>query len=209
MVSEPRLVLVTDPMCSWCWGMTRDVESAMATLADTVHFDFMLGGINPHSTLPVGDYGRRLLRKLWADVEATTGAPFSGRFPDSYIHNSTLPCLAIEAVREELDVVPFGFLHRLQEQFFIEARNINDLELLCATAGEFGWPDAVIRNGVNSERIRSRVQFQFDNARSYGTSALPSVLLENAGKLTLLAGGYVDAHMLCSLVQARLTQAQA
>ena len=73
-----RIVLVTDPMCSWCWGMADEFNEAMSTLQEGVEFDLLLGGINTHGTQPIGAYGRRYLMRLWREVADTTGQ-LSGR----------------------------------------------------------------------------------------------------------------------------------
>ena len=110
-----HVYVVTDPMCSWCWGMAGAVEEAAHVLRDEVTFELLLGGINTHGTQPIGEFGRRHLMKLWQEVHATTGQPFGFRLPDEFIYNSTLPCVAVEALRRRSGVAPFGFLHRLQQ----------------------------------------------------------------------------------------------
>jgi putative protein-disulfide isomerase len=200
----PRLLVVTDPMCSWCWGMSGAVEQAAQRLADEVAFDLLLGGINTTSTLPVGDYGRRLLMRIWREVQATTGQAFGYRLPDGLVYNSTRACLAVAAVRRRTGKAPFGFLHRLQQLLFAEGRDTGDSELLARTAEEFGVPAAVVRAGLDDPGLHDELRAEFAGARVYGTQALPSLLLEVDGRRRLLAGGYVDDAMLVSLVRGAL-----
>jgi putative protein-disulfide isomerase len=200
----PRLLVVTDPMCSWCWGMSSAVEGAAQTLAGDVAFDLLLGGINTSSTRPVGDYGGRLLMRIWRDVHATTGQAFSFRLPEGLVYNSTRACLAVAAVRRKTGKAPFGYLHRLQQLLFAEGRNTGDPELLARTAEEFGVPAAVVRAGLDDPRLQDQLRAEFAGARIYGTQALPNLLLEVDGRRRLLAGGYVDAAMLVSLVRGAL-----
>ena len=209
-----RIVLVTDPMCSWCWGLTRDFEEARRSLAQEVTFDLVLGGINVDSTQPIGDYGRRYLKRLWQDVHATTGQPFGFRLPERYVHNSVRSCLAVEAVRQvrlnaglaAAEAVPFDYLHELQRLFFVEGQDITNHDLLRATAQAFSVPqdafDARMADPVTLERVR----FQFDNANRFGTNALPCMLIEGKdGTLSLLAGGYLDASMMADIIRERLS----
>jgi putative protein-disulfide isomerase len=200
----PRLLVVTDPMCSWCWGMSAAVEQAAEALLGEVAFDLVLGGINTQSTQPVGDYGRRYLMHIWREVEATTGQPFAFRVADGLIYNSTRACLAVAAVRRALGRPPFGYLHRLQQLMFAEGRNIGDPKLLARTAEAFDVPAAVVRAGFDDEALQEALQREFAAARCYGTQALPNLVLERNGRRRLLAGGYVDAGMLASLVRDAL-----
>lgn len=196
-----RVVVVTDPMCSWCWGMAAEVELARQKLADAVTFDLMLGGINTHGTQPIGDYGRRYLMKLWREVEATTGQPFGYRLPDEYVHNSTRTCLAVQSIRNLRGDVPFDYLHRLQYLFFVEGRDITQAELLGELAVEAGVDRQAFDQTMMAEATLEQIRFQFDSAGQFGTQALPSLLIERGdAQLALLAGGYVDAAMIETLV---------
>ncbi|MEZ5557479.1 MAG: hypothetical protein R3E86_02925 [Pseudomonadales bacterium] len=183
--------------------MSEAVEEAASRLRGEVAFDLLLGGVNTHATQPVGDYGRRLLLHIWREVHATTGARFGFRVPDGIVYNSTLPCLAVLAVRQALGRPPFGYLHRLQQLFFQEGCNVNDLEVLCRTATEFEVAAGHVRRAVSDADLLAKLQAEFDSARVYGTSALPSVLVEVSGERSLLAGGYLDADMLVALVRER------
>jgi putative protein-disulfide isomerase len=162
----------------------------------------MLGGINTHGTQPIGDYGRRFLMKLWREVAQTTGQKFGFKLPDEYVHNSSLACRAIEVVRDCVGEPPFDYLHELQQRFFVDGENINDIELLSELAEPYGVEVGTLTDKVGQVTIVERVKFQFDHAGAFGTNALPSLLIEKNDKLQLLAGGFVDAEMLRELLAA-------
>lgn len=194
--------IVTDPMCSWCWGTTPHYEATMARLEDRVAFDIAMSGINVHSTRPVGAYGRERLGALWREVTAVTGQHFCHRLPAGTVYNSLLPCLAVEAMRDVQGAPPFGYVHRLQQRFFAEGVNVNDLETLLETAAEFGASPDAVRPLMNSAPVRERTRWSFDNARGYGTQAVPNVLVSADGAtFRLLAGGFVDASQLTADVE--------
>ncbi len=197
-MTPKRVVLVTDPLCSWCWGMADEFLLARERLAEQVDFDLMLGGINVHGTQPIGDYGRRFLMKLWREVADTTGQTFGFKLPEEYVHNSVAPCLVLEAVREATDSAPFDLLHDLQRRFFVTGEDITDLQLLSEQAAEHGVENLKAR--MHDEALRERLRFQFDNAGAFGTNAMPSLLIEEQGTMRLLAGGYVDAGMMETLI---------
>ena len=200
-----RVVIVTDPMCSWCWGMSGDIDIARRKHHPTITYDFMLGGINPQGTQPIGAYGRRYLRRLWHEVAATTGQTFGELVPEVYVHNSRLACLAVEAIRLMTGSAPFDFLHQLQASFFVEQQNINDRNTLRRLASAAGYDADKMNKLMDSTQVNARVDFQFENAGAFGTGAMPSVLIEENSKMRLLAGGYVDASMLDQLLQEALS----
>jgi len=196
--------VVTDPMCSWCWGMSKAIEEAAHQLADSVRFDLLLGGINVHGTQPIGEFGRRHLMKIWAEVEAVTGQKFGFTLPEDFIYNSTLPCVALEAVRRRSLAPPFGFLHRLQQALFESGENINDPLVVDAIATEFGWRPQEMLAELSDEALHGEVAEQFSTSRNFGTNALPAVLIEKDGSRQLLAGGYADSAMLIQLLNDQM-----
>jgi len=197
------VVVVTDPMCSWCWGMAPAIELAASELGGEVEFDLLLGGINIHGSQHIGDFGKRHLLRIWHEVEATTGQSFGYRLPDAFVYNSTLPCIAVQSMRRRLGSAPFGYLHRLQQTFFAEGRNINDADVLADVATDFGCQRLEFRRNLEDPELAAAVAAEFASSRSYGTNALPSLLWETGGQRTLLAGGYVDADMLATLIDAK------
>ena len=201
---NPRLVVVTDPMCSWCFAASRHVENAMARFAGRVDFDLILGGINTHATQPIGEYGLKRLDGLWHQVTATTGQEFSHVFPEGCIYNSLLPCHAVEAARDLLSDPPLPYLHRLQKCFFLEATNINDRDVLASEAAEFGIDADDFLRRLDSAEIATRTQWGFTRSRRQGAGALPSFLFGTDEDLTLMAGGYLDTEFLCTEIESRL-----
>jgi putative protein-disulfide isomerase len=198
--------VVTDPMCSWCWGMSSAVEEAAHELTDEVIFDLLLGGINTHATQPIGEFGRRHLMRLWTEVRATTGAAFGFALPEGLVYNSTLPCVAVEALRRKSGRPPFGFLHRLQQCFFEEGRNVGQTEVLDWVAQEFGWSAGELSRELEDQTLHAAIQRQFDSSRTYGTNALPNVIMEVGRTRRLLFGGYADSAMIVSLIRDSLSR---
>lgn len=196
-------------MCSWCWGMSSAVEEAAHLLVGEVEFELLLGGINVQASQPIGEFGRRHLMKLWQDVHATTGQSFGFSLPHEFVYNSTLPCVALEALRRRSGRAPFGFLHRLQQCLFEEGRNIATTQELDQIAQEFGWAEGEMAVELDDADLHAAATAQFENSRAYGTNALPNVLIENSGKRSLLFGGYADSEMMVALVRQALSPAPA
>ena len=182
--------------------MSGAVEEAAHELRNEVTFDLLLGGINTHASQPIGEFGRRHLMKLWQEVQATTGASFGFRLPDEFVYNSTLPCVAVEAVRRRSGQPPFGFLHRLQQCFFEEGRDLGSADVLDWVAREFGWAAGELKAELEDAELRETARRQFDSSRNYGTNALPNVVIEGTeGSRRLLFGGYADSAMIVELVR--------
>ena len=203
---QTNIVLVTDPMCSWCWGMADDFRQVLIQFENQLNFDLMLGGINTHGTQPIGDYGRRYLRRLWQDVATTTGIKFGELPQQDYVHNSTAPCLVLEAARILDKAVPFDLLRALQRAFFQDGLPISDRDVALSVAGAQGYSVTSLQDGMEAAITQEQLKFQFANANQFGTDALPSLLVQRPGEagLSLLAGGYVSADMFAQIIQAQI-----
>ena len=189
--------------------MADAFEAFRAEWGQHVDCDFFLGGVNVHATQNIGDWGQRMLMRLWQEVHETTGQQFSFVIPDHYVHNSMLPCLAVEAVRQTLGP-PAGLqaIYHLQRSFFALGQNITDLSTITESLTSTLNGDTSCLTHLYEPSLLQRVRFQFEHARSYGTQALPAVLIgpvkHEIAQLRLLAGGFVDAPMLGQLVAQAL-----
>jgi putative protein-disulfide isomerase len=200
---KPKVLFVTDPMCSWCWGMSDEMTRSMAQVAQEFEFDVVLGGINIESTQPVSEFGRARLADVWRRVTEVTGTRFGPGLPaGDFVYNSTRACVAVEAVRELTGHAPFDYLRRLQDRFFLGAEDVTDPAILIAQATGSGLDARRFEALLRSPGTLRRVREGFVAAKSYGTGALPSVLIENAGVRRLVCGGYVDSPTLVDSLRA-------
>jgi len=202
---QAKVVFVTDPMCSWCWGMAEEIERVRRDGAAEFEFDCVLGGINVDSTLPVTDFARARLADIWRRVTDVTGTTFGSGLPGGdFVYNSVRACAACEAVRELTQAPPFEYVHRLQRCFFVDGADVTDASLLMREAVALGVDPIRFEALCETPAILDRVQDGVAIAKSYGTAALPSVLVDAAGVRALVAGGYVDAPTLIDSVRAYL-----
>ena len=205
-MSVRKVIFVTDPLCSWCWGMAEAIETVRAALPGRVEFDLLLGGINIDAGTALAPGMLPRFEQIWTRVRAMTGQPFAMRFPESpnFVYNSLPQCRAIAAVRELVGRPPFAYLHALQRAFFVDAADTSAPDVLVAQARVEGVDEAALVRALASPDLDATLTLEMQVARSYGTTALPAVLVETEQGRRLLAGGYVDAPMLKEMIEAWL-----
>lgn len=204
----PRLIFVSDPLCSWCYGMGRAVDEARARLAGQVACELRIGGINTEAVSALPARALDHFRPLWARVTEVTGAEFAMRLPADadFVYNSTAACASVVAARQASGEEPFDYLHALQRVFFIEGRNPNARRVQCDVAATVGVPLAAFERALDAPDTVARMRAEMTAARGYGTNALPAVLIARAATPALLAGGYVDADTLVEQVHGFLAR---
>lgn len=203
----PTLQFVVDPMCPWCWAMAPHIKATVEKFDGRVTFSLAVGGINIRIMKPLGKRGLERLQRQWCRVAAVTGQHFSCRLPEEMTYNSQLPCLAVEAMSTLTRTPPFAYVHYLQRLLFVDGVNINDIEVLRDACEELGADSDVLVGLMGGEPVMERTRRQILTARSYGTSALPSVLVsDNGAEFQLFAGGFMDAAQLEADIETWLAQ---
>lgn len=196
-MTTPRVIFVTDPICSWCWGTLPEVQQARLELSDHIEFDLMMGGLRVDNTIEINDYEYRRLQRLWHEVNATTGQNFCGVIPDGFRYNSEIPCRAVEVVRQASGEPPWDFFHNLQHAFYTDARNLSDVDVLSDIAG------FDLAKQLDDPNIVNATRSQFGAAKAAAANALPSVLLDVGEGPRLLSGGYITVDFLVAEITHR------
>ena len=203
---------VSDPLCSWCWGMASDFAQVRAALAGRVQFDLLLGGINVQAVTPLSLQAQAGLlprfQEIWHRVAHVTGQTFAMRFPaeDTFVYNSLPQCRAVAALRKQLGRAPFAYLHALQSAFFVDARDTSSLLVMAELAACEGVAPEDFLTALNDPELDAALALEMQIARGYGTTALPTVLVETEHGRSLLAGGYADAPTLQQLIEEWLNR---
>ena len=200
-----RVLIVSDPLCSWCWAFAPQYERAMHTLVDRVEFDLLLGGINVGAAHPLGDAAQARFDSLWKQVAEVTGQRFSHRLPaPPFVYNSTRACVALHAARIVTGKPSFDYLHALQARFFLNGEDVTAPELLVEVANDIGVARAPFMQAFTDPGVEAVAREEFAESKRYGTNALPSVLVDDGNVRRLFAGGWMSAEQLTRDVEAWL-----
>ena len=68
IMSQTKLIYIADPMCSWCYGFSNELSTAIDNLGDKVELQLIMGGLRPYNTETIQDLGE-FLRGHWKHVE--------------------------------------------------------------------------------------------------------------------------------------------
>lgn len=190
-------LLITDPLCSWCWGTLPEIEAARRELADTVQFDLIMAGLQVGTTEGLAEYNKQQLYRLWHEVHETTGQTFCGSIPEGFIYHSELACRAVELARHREGGPPWHFFHSLQSAFYVDGLDINRPETL---ADLLGMTTDEVAAALADPAWVNAARANFAVAKKLSANALPGVYLDNR----LVCGGYVTADQLVSDIRSRL-----
>lgn len=201
-MQTPRLVYVTDPMCSWCYGFAPALAAARAELAPGVALELVAGGLAPDSDEPMDPATRRYVQAAWHAVTERTGVAFDHRFWEvAAPRRSTYPaCRALVLARarglgEEL-------LAAIQRAYYREARNPSDVDVLADLAGQVGLDAEAFAAALTGAEAEELLQADLARARALGATSFPSLAVAEGGHERLLASGCLGLDELLPLLRA-------
>lgn len=206
---KPRLLFVTDPLCSWCWAMLPEILSVRSQLSGWMDFELLMAGLQVGRRHPPKAADVKMLQDLWQNVAESTGQKFLGQMPadPDFIYHSEIACRAVEVMRLFEGKSPWEFFEQLQQAFYLEARNINSVDELGKLAQPFGLHPAELGKMLQSEQVIENTRVAFDTAKKLGALALPVVLLDTGAGPKLVSGGYVTAEFLLPDLSSRMEAA--
>ena len=200
--NKAKVLFVTDPLCSWCWGTLPELLKTQQSLKHWVSFDLIMGGLQIGTPEGLLGYDVKRLNRLWTEVAETTGQTFSGKIPKDFIYHSEMSCRAVELARELNDgLPPFEFFHQLQAAFYLEGKDINDPEVLSTL---LKIPTDQVARKLASETLIQKTRQNFDYAKSLSANALPHFLIDTGAGYQLLCGGYVTEEFLVKDILFRI-----
>ncbi|MEE2872886.1 MAG: DsbA family protein [Candidatus Latescibacterota bacterium] len=190
--NAPILFYVADPMCSWCWGFTPTIEALRAD--DRVDLRYVMGGLARDSQEPMPADIRSYVQGAWREVESRTGARFNWDFwQQCEPRRSTYP-----ACRAALAAANQGrgqeMFHRIQQAYYLEARNPADSETLVALAGDLDLDGERFATDLASDAIEEALQEDFHLRRKFQATAFPSLVLQIKENYRWLSRGWEESN---------------
>ena len=205
-----KLILVADPMCSWCYGFGKEV-TALRQALPTLALEVVVGGLRPGETAVMPRAQRVARLEHWSRVEAASGLPFNR---DAFLANDQLvydtepACRAVVTARRLAPAIDqLEVLRGIRRAFYVDGRDITKGDVLAEVAstlmGSLGFAITAqdfLAAWQSADAVKA-TQEDFLQARRWGIASFPSLLLEDGDKLYSVAPGYIDAQQLISRVR--------
>lgn len=204
---------VGDPMCSWCWGLAPVLQELADYCAGRgLTFSVTVGGLRAGGGEEWSESFRAFLRHEWLTIGRVTGQPFGFTLLDHerFDYDTEPACRAVVAMaglmhaqgRDDRSVL--AFFAGIQRKFYVQGDDPKDVDFyrtLCQ-ASDINFED--FRAAFLSEQARRATLAQFEQCRHWGVRGFPSILVEDHGRIGVLAAGYVDRASLMAKLQAWL-----
>ena len=199
------LIYVHDPMCSWCWGFEPTRKIIFETVAERMQIRRMVGGLAPDSDQPMPDSMRLMLQQTWQRIEQSIpGTRFNYAFWDECSpRRSTYPAnRAVIAAREQGESFDPLMTARIQQAYYLEAKNPSDNPVLVELAADIGLDVERFAESLESDAMQQQLLTEIESTRAMGINSFPSLAVHRDGILRHIGLSYTDPEAMLSQIEA-------
>lgn len=179
-----ELILVADPMCSWCWGFSPAVSSIRRNFGDRLNILLVVGGLRPGNDKVMDEEAKSYIRHHWEEVNKASGQPFDFDFfeRDDFTYDTEPACRACVTVRALKTDATLNYLELLHRSFYANNQDITDTSVLASLAVSLGVDANHFADVFNSEEARAATIDDFQVARNLGVTGFPTVVAVDMNK---------------------------
>jgi putative protein-disulfide isomerase len=192
-----QLVYVADPMCSWCYGFTPQVERLLEQMPDA-ELELVMGGLRAYEREPMDEARKAEVRTHWARVHEVSGQPFGADAiaRADFVYDTEPACRAVVTMRTGAGPLAFAFFHAAQDAFYRDGLDVTNDDVLADLAAGIGVPREDFAEAFASEELKQATRQDFAIVQRWGINGFPTLLVVHEDELHLVASGYTDAATL-------------
>ncbi len=206
-MANTSLIYVHDPMCSWCFGFSKTLQTLLDELPAGIKVQRLLGGLAPDSNETMPESTRNMVRQNWQRIEqAIPGVLFNYDFWDNCEpRRTTYPaCRAVIAARQQGDDFDDLMTRQIQQAYYRQARNPSDDSTLIELAAEIGLDQQTFSDDLASNETQQSLLEEISLSRSLGVNGFPSLVLECNGRYELIHTNYTKSDPMLSQINTIL-----
>ncbi len=186
-----KVIYFTDPICSACWGIEPQLRRMKMQYGKYIEIEYCMGGLLPSWE---GFNGGGISKPAdvyhhWEEVSRYFGMPMVGDvWLKDPLASSYPPSIAFKAAQMQDPAKAIGFLRRLREMVFVEAKNITRPELIAEAALWAGLDPKQLEQDAN-DKARQLFEQDLLKARQMGVRGFPTVFFQDASGQRLTVYG--------------------
>lgn len=194
-MTQSKLIYVGDPMCSWCYGISENLEAILKEYNGKLETEIVMGGLRPYNTQTMLDL-KSFLTHHWEDVHKASGLEFNyGILDDRTItYDTEPPCRAVVIVRQMNPTKAFSFFKATQKAFYFNNKNMHLVESYFPILDELKLDKSYFEKKFASEIMKEKVKEDFKRSADLGVSSFPTILIEHNGQLHMIARGFASVE---------------
>jgi len=205
---QGKIIYFGDPMCSWCWGISENIEKLKNKYSDKLEFELVMGGLRSGGGDPWNDQMKEFLRHHWMQVNAVSGQPFNYDLLawDEFNYDTEPACRAVRIIRDMAPALEFDFYREIQYKFYVDNEDPKRSDFYRSICAKLKIPFKAFRPLFLSSVYCDIVKEDFKRAMDYGVRGFPTVLLETKDKHTAICTGFATFEQMCDRIEIVLNR---
>ncbi|MBK9735849.1 MAG: DsbA family protein [Saprospiraceae bacterium] len=197
------LIYIGDPMCSWCYGFTPELDAIKAAFPQS-SFEMVMGGLRPDGTETMGDL-KEFLWNHWIEVQQASGQKFNFSILNKHdiMYNTEPACRAIIVADKLKPGIKYSYFQAVQKSFYLENNHPGDIDVYTKIAANLGLDADAFYALFQNPQSKMDAYSDFDLAASMGVKGFPALIAKIDGKLYLVTNGYQKADKIIKLLKAK------
>ena len=194
---KKKIYYVMDTMCGWCYGFSDVIMKLQEKYKEVYDFSILPGGMWTGDDVkimndPLGSY----IKEHNAKIEKLTNKKFGEGYNKNILENAgqildSLPgAKAVVLIQRLKNEVAFSFLKEIQESFFRDGQDANQLETYLEIAEGFQIAKEVFAKKFQSEILTEETFKVFNMVASLGATSFPTVIEVDRGKSRIISQGH-------------------
>lgn len=201
ILKTPKLgaiIYVGDPMCSWCWGIAKELEELKNHYAADYDFELIMGGLRPGGGEEWNSQFQNFLRGHWVHIQEKTGQPFSFDLleKDQFNYDTEPACRAVRVVRDMATDKELDFFKAIQYRFYYENQDPKTVEFYKNICEKMELDFESFSSKFLSEKYKKLVREDFVKSADMGVRGFPTIVLQKGEEYYLIANGYVEFDLM-------------
>lgn len=202
--SNQEIIYIGDPMCSWCWGISPQLNALRRQGAkEGIPFRLVLGGLRPGGGDPWNDTFKDFLKHHWEEVNKASGQPFGYELfeLEQFNYDTEPACRAVVTARELAPEKELDFYEHVQHYFYVKSQDPSTLEFYQPICEKLDLDYKKFSELFNSAEMKKATKADFVLNREWGIQGYPAVVLRNNDKLHMIANGYANVDQMWTNIQ--------
>ncbi|WP_052184104.1 DsbA family protein [Psychroserpens sp. Hel_I_66] len=192
---DEEIFYIGDPMCSWCWGISPQVN-ALKRFANQQHInmELIMGGLRPGGGQEWDAKFKSFLKHHWQEVNKRSGQPFNMDLLDKEVfHYDTEPaCRAVITVRTVSPEKTLPFYELVQYYFYAESKDPKQLDFYKPICEKLDIDFTAFSEKFTSQTMKDATRADFIKTRELGVNGFPSIVYRKKDKFYTIARGYTE-----------------
>lgn len=203
--TDREIIYIGDPMCSWCWGISPQLNALQRYgQQENISFSMIMGGLRPGGGEEWNEKFKNFLKHHWEEVNNRSGQPFGYKLfeLDNFNYDTEPSCRAVVTVRNIAPEKLLSFYELVQHYFYVASQDPTQVDFYQPICEKLGIDFTEFSNQFASAEMKQATYQDFRQSRQWGVNGFPAVLFRKDKELHFIGRGYTEYEAMRDRLEA-------